>query len=165
MFRDMRRGKQLLPHDTSVDILTKGTSGVLALLGDGGYPYAVPLSYVYHQGKLYFHGAKVGHKIDAARACPKASFCVVEQDQVVAEEYTTYFRSVIVFGQLRILEDQTELMDAIQALGKKYFPGDTPEHRQQAIDREFTGMGMLELTIEHMTGKEAVELMRRRTQN
>jgi len=70
MFREMRRKKQLLPEDACIAILQKGTSGVLAVLGDDGYPYAVPLSYVYHAGKLYFHCAKAGHKLDAIQSNP-----------------------------------------------------------------------------------------------
>ena len=85
MFREMRRKKQALRPEDCARILAQGTSGVLALLGDDGYPYAVPLSYVYHEGRIYFHSAMTGHKLDALRRCPKASFCVVDQDQMVPE--------------------------------------------------------------------------------
>jgi len=162
MFREMRRFRQQLSHEESEEILHRATSGVLALLGDEDYPYAVPLSHVYADGRLYFHGARSGHKLDAARAHPKASFCVIEQDQVVAEEYTTYFRSVIAFGRIRVLEDEAELRRAIDLLARKYYPGDSDQHREQAIEREFAHMAMLELTVEHMTGKEAIELTRSR---
>ena len=86
----MRRKKQLLDYRKSVDILNRGTAGVLALLGDNDYPYTVPISYVYDNSKIYFHSAKAGHKIDAIRKNRKASFCVLDQDQVIPEEYTTY---------------------------------------------------------------------------
>lgn len=96
-----------------------------AVAGDGGYPYAVPLSYVYQEGTLFFHCAKAGHKLDALRRCSKASFCVIDQDQVVPPEYTTYFRSVIAFGRTRILEDEAEKQAAIWLLAEKYCPGDS----------------------------------------
>lgn len=86
----------------------QGTSGVLAVSGDDDYPYAVPLSYVYDGHKIYFHGAKAGHKLDSIVKNPKASFCVIDKDQIVPDEYTTYFRSVIVFGTIRILHDEAE---------------------------------------------------------
>ena len=105
MFRPMRRNKQALSPAQCEAVLTRGSSGVLAVSGDDGYPYAVPLSYVYAGGRLYFHCAASGHKLDAVRRCSKASFCVIDQDRVVPEEYTTYFRSVIVFGQVRELTD------------------------------------------------------------
>ena len=109
MFRPMRRHRQQLSQGDCAAILSRGTSGVLAVAGDGGYPYAVPLSYVYQEGTLFFHCAKAGHKLDALRRCSKASFCVIDQDQVVPPEYTTYFRSVIAFGQvweLTVAEEQ-----------------------------------------------------------
>ena len=101
-------------------ILYNGTSGVLALHGDDGYPYAVPVSYVYNGEKLLFHSAKNGHKIDAILKNATASFCVIDQDQIVPEEYTTYFRSIIAFGRIRILEDDTEKRSAIEKLAVKY---------------------------------------------
>ena len=85
-------------------IFNDNTSGVLSVYGEDGYPYGVPLSYVYADGKLYFHSAKDGHKIDAVRNNNKVSFTVIAQDNIVAEEYTTYFQSVIAFGTARILE-------------------------------------------------------------
>ena len=90
---EMRRSKQQLSQEETEAVLTRGPPGSCPSWGDGGYPYGVPLSYVYHDGKLYFHWALSGHKLDAVRACPKASFCVVDRDQVVPPEYTTYFRS------------------------------------------------------------------------
>ena len=73
MFRDIRRGRQALPEAESLAILERGSHGVLAVLGDGGYPYAVPLNYVYEGGAIYFHCARAGHKYDAVMACPRAS--------------------------------------------------------------------------------------------
>lgn len=83
MFRELRRKKQLLPLGESAAVLARGTAGVLALSGDEGYPYAVPISYVYDGEKLYFHCAQSGHKLDAIRRNEKASFCVIDQNQIV----------------------------------------------------------------------------------
>lgn len=162
MFRTMRRSRQVLPEKEAVEILERASSGVLALLGDEGYPYAVPLSYVYHDGKLYFHGAKNGHKMDSIRRCPKASFCVIEQDAVKPEEYTTYFKSVIVFGIIRILEQPEEMRTAALLLAKKYDSRGSDAGQKKEIDREWDRLCMMEFSIEHMSGKEAVELTRMR---
>lgn len=162
MFREMRRKKQALPPEECAAVLRRGTSGVLALEGDCGYPYAVPISYVYDGEKLYFHSARTGHKLDAIRHNPKASFCVIDQDQVVPEEYTTYFRSVVVFGRMRVLEDEQEKRDAIEKLAIKYAPKDSPENRRRAIDREWEPLCMLEMTVEHLSGKEGRELAKAR---
>lgn len=161
MFREMRRKRQLLSQEDTVKILENGTSGVLALSGDDDYPYAVPLSYVYSNSKIYFHGAKSGYKLDLIKDGTKASFCVIEKDNIVPEEYTTYFRSVIAFGKVRIIEDEAEKRKAIEELAAKYTPDDE-EGRLKEIEREYNILCMIEFDIEHMTGKEAIELVRAR---
>lgn len=161
MFREMRRKNQLLKDSESAQILKERTSGVLAVSGDGGYPYAVPLSYVYADGKIYFHCAKDGHKLDAIKRNDKVSFCVVDCDNVVPDEYTTYYRSVIVFGRARILSDE-EKRAPLEKLAAKYTPDDA-EGRKKEIERFFERVCMVEIEIEHMTGKEAKELVSART--
>jgi len=163
MFRDMRRNNQQLSHEACEAILQKATSGVLSLLGDDGYPYGVPLSHAYADGKLYFHGARVGHKIDAIRGCDKASFCVIDQDEVKDTELTTYFRSVIAFGKVELLEGEA-LLPAANTLARRFFPAisDGWEGRYR---NSLDNMYMIVLTIEHLTGKEAVELTRARNKN
>ena len=156
----MRRKKQELSPQENADILYRGTSGVLALSGDEDYPYAVPMSYVYDGEKIYFHCAKSGHKLDAIQKNANTSFCVIDQDLVVPEEYTTYFRSVIVFGRIEIMTEKKR--EAIEKLAIKYAPHDTVAGRNQAINRELQALCMLEMTIDHMTGKEAIELVRMR---
>ena len=162
MFRELRRKRQALSAEECAAVLLRGTSGVLALSGDNGYPYAVPISYVYDGKALYFHCARAGHKLDALRREPKASFCVVDQDQVVPEAFTTYFRSVIAFGTVREAEDPAEMRRAMELLAAKYAPASTAEERSRAMDREWPGLCVLEMTVEHLTGKEAVELVKQR---
>lgn len=155
MFRKMRRSKQELPADEALRLLEAGSSGVLALLGDGGWPYAVPLSYAYAAGKLYFHCARAGHKLDAVRNEPRASFCVVAQDLVVPEKYTTHYRSVIAFGRVRILEDGDEKRRGIELLAERFAPDDSAGHRRRVVDSEWDNFCVLEFDFEHITGKEA----------
>ena len=162
MFREMRRSRQQLPAAECEALLRQGTSGVLALAGDDGYPYAVPLSYVFAEGRLFFHCAPAGHKLDAVRRCDKASFCVIGQDRVAPLEYTTHYRSVIAFGRIRILTGETERRAAIEALALKYAPEDTAARREAEIRRYWPELCLLELTVEHLTGKECIELTRQR---
>ena len=161
MFREMRRKNQLLSEKDAIAVLENGTSGVLSLLGDGGYPYGVPMSYVYYDNKIFFHSAKSGHKIDAVKTCDKASFCVIGQDDVVPEKYTTYFRSVIVFGKIRILTDESELREAIEKLAIKYHPDDSSANRNEEISKGLSHLCIIELSVEHMTGKEAIETVKK----
>ncbi len=157
MFREIRRKRQLLPTEESVSILEKMTNGTLALHGDDGYPYAVPVSYVYADGKIYFHSATKGHKVDAILTNNKVSFCVVEQDDVKPAEFTTYFRSVIVFGKARILEDENEKLSALRLLADKYSHGEAGMEAE--IAKGFNHLLMVEITVEHLTGKESIEFV------
>lgn len=158
MFREMRRKKQKLSDAESNEILNSATSGTLALSGDDGYPYAVPLSFVYKGGSIFFHIAREGHKLDSIRRSDKASFCVIDKDEVITPELTTHYRSVIVFGRIRLLEDEAGIIHALECLAEKYSPGYS-ERTQQAIARELKNVAIAELVIEHMTGKQAIELV------
>ena len=158
MFKEMRRGKQLLAIEDTVAVMGRCTNGVLACLGYEDYPYAVPLSFVYFNGKIYFHSAKAGHKIDAITKNPKVSFTVIDEDTIVSEEYTTYFRSVIAFGKARIV-DGDERLEAFAALVEKY-SGDQPE---EAKHKEIAGCAqayIIAIDVEYITGKEAIEYVK-----
>jgi uncharacterized protein len=161
MFREMRRKKQLLPDEAAIQILKSRTAGVLAVTGDDDYPYAVPLSFVYDDGRLFFHLAKEGHKVDGIARNDKVSFCVIDQDEVIQETFTTHYRSVIVFGRARTLTEDSEKEHALACLVAKYSP-DFLAQGQQEIKRGLDKACIVELRIEHMTGKEAIELVRRR---
>ena len=162
MFRQMRRHKQLLSQEAASEILNRNTCGVLALLGDDEYPYALPLSYVYADNKLYFHSAVEGHKIDALNKHDKVSFCVVDQDQVIPEKLTTYFRSVIAFGRIRLIESPEEKRRIATVLAMKY-SADFKDKIPAEIDSSMGRMAILEMEIEHITGKEAIELVKKGT--
>lgn len=160
-FRPMRRSRQQLSDDEALQILQSATSGVLSLLGDNDYPYGVPISFVCHDGHLYMHTALRGHKVDAIRLHDKACFTVIAQDDVKPEEYTTYFRSVICFGHIRIIDDDAEKLATTRMLGRRYNPGDEAGLAEE-INKAARGMLMLDFTIDHLTGKESIELTRMR---
>ena len=158
-FRQMRRKRQQLTQEESIVILQKATAGTLALLGDDDYPYAVPISYVYNEGKIYFHSALNGHKVDAIRKYDKASFCVIEQDDVQPEKYTTFFRSVIAFGRIHIIEDEKEKLEIVRMLGNRYNPNQD-DALQKEIESGLSRLLAIRFDIEHLTGKEAIELVK-----
>ncbi len=165
MFRPMRRFRQQLSEQESIEILKSGSYGVLAVSGDDGYPYAVPLCYDYYDGKIFFHCARSGHKNEALRSNPKASLCVVDSDEIVPEEYTSYFRSVIVFGRVSEVTDDVLRRAAIERMALKYHPTDSEEHRNRAIDKQFRPVCVLQMEIDHISGKEAMELVKKRSGN
>lgn len=161
-FRPMRRKNQALPLEECTDILHNATSGTLALLGDGGYPYSLPISYVYEAtdnlGKLYFHSALHGHKVDAIAGCDKASFSIIDKDDVHAAEYTTYYRSVICFGRIRIITDEKEKDHALRLLGNRYYPNQDAELDKELL-KAARACCAIELTIEHLSGKQSKYLV------
>ena len=155
MFREMRRRNQQLSKDACEKILQTAPRGVLAVLGDGGYPYTVPLDFVYEDGRIYFHSAVTGHKLDAIKASDKCSFCVLDEGEQEPGEWWYYFNSVIAFGRIRRVTDETTMLHALRKLGNKYFP--TAEEVEADIARSFSRMAVLELTIEHLCGKHVQE--------
>ena len=116
---------------------------------------------MYADGKLYFHSAKTGHKVDAIRQHDKASFCVIAADDVHPSEFTTYFRSVIAFGKIQIIESESERMYATSLLGDRYNPNDDVG-LQKELEKGLSHMLILRLDIEHLTSKEAIELVRKK---
>lgn len=158
MFRGMRRKGQLLSQAETTAMLQSCTSGVLAVQGDDDYPYAVPLSFAYEDGRLFFHSAIAGQKIDAIERNPKVSFCVIDLDDVVQRTFTTHFRSAIVFGRARVLTEDGEKRHALECLARKYSP-DFLEAAGPEIERDWERVCAIELVVEHMTGKAAKELV------
>ncbi len=151
MFRQMRRKKQELSHEECVHILTNEPRGFLALLGDDDYTYSIPMSHVYVDGKIYFHGAKEGHKNDAIKKHNKISYCVMDKGIKAKDSWWYTFRSVIVFGTIRILTDEDEKIEKLTYLGDKFFP--THEETVDEISRLLDRTEVFEITPEHMTGK------------
>ena len=152
----MRRFKQQIPAEESMYILRRNTSGVLALCGNDMMPYAVPLSHAVDGDRLIFHSAKDGHKLDLIRENVHASFCVVDLDEVHPERFTTYFRSVIVFGRIRIIEDESGRLEAAKIIGRRC---NTDEKAlEDELAKGFSRVVMLEMTIDRIKGKQAIEL-------
>jgi len=153
MFKEMRRGAQALSPEDIRTVLDRGSAGVLSLLDENGYTYGVPLSYVRCGETLYFHGALKGAKIDAVRHHSQVSFTVIDHDEVIADEYTTAYRSVILFGRARIVEGADEAARAIRAIGRRYNPAAPESFLEQAVSASAGAFCIIALDIEHASGK------------
>lgn len=153
MFRKMRRFKQELSHQDCIEVLRQEPRGVLSLIGENGYPYGIPLDHWYDEesGNLYFHGAREGHKIDAIRNCAKASYCVMDQGFRREGEWALNIKSVVLFGQIALVEDQEKALRVCSNLCRKF------TEDEEYLERELKSAGdrvlCLELRPEHMTGK------------
>lgn len=159
--REMRRNRQEMTKERTEAVLRENTNGVLSVSGEDGYPYGVPVSFVYRDGCLYFHMAKEGHKIDAIREYPKVCFTVVDEDTVMGAEYTTYFRSAVVFGEAEIVTEEEERRKAFLALAEKYSREESDESKAAVIERGGPRAAIVRIRPVQMTGKEAIEYVKR----
>lgn len=155
--KELRRFKQKMDKKEIVEILDRNTHGILSVYGLEGYPYPIPLSYVQVDQTLYFHCAKSGHKIDAILKNPKVSFCVVDDDTIVPEKFTTYFKSVIVYGSALIVNDEDERRKAFDALANKYSKDVAEYLKNEEIRKAGPAALIVRIDIEHMSGKKAIE--------
>ena len=153
MFREMLRSKQQVSREECIRILKEEKRGVLSVLGDDGYPYGMPINHWYceEDGKLYFHGGKRGHKIDAMKKHPKASFCVYDQGFRKEGEWALNIRSVIVFGRIEFIEDRETTYRISEALSHKFTDDD--DYIQHELKNSGPGTLLFALVPEHMTGK------------
>lgn len=157
MFRSIRKKKNDIGAEAAEQLLLRCRRGVLALNGMEGYPYAILINFYFDKEnrKIYFHGAKAGHKIDALRACDKVCFTVYGNETVKEEAWAPSMQSAVVFGRCRLMENGPETMARLKQLAMKYYP------QEQLADEEIAKAGraaqLFEIEIEHISGKEVQE--------
>lgn len=156
-FRPVARVKQALSEAECLRILSETRRGVLSVLGDGDYPYALPINHWLdpEDGKLYFHSGMTGHKIDAMKLWDKASFCVMEQAETAEDGWSLYFNSVIVFGRLEIVEDHDRALDISRKLSYQFT--DDRDYIEWEVAHAGHRVLCFSLTPEHITGKRVHE--------
>lgn len=151
MFREMRKkDREVFGEDIEI-ILTNGEYGVLATVGENGYPYTVPLSYVYQDNSIYFHCAKEGHKLDNIEKNHKVSFCVVTDTEVLPGKFSTNYKSIIAFGEAKELTGVLK-RDILFKFIEKYSQSFIEEGKRY-IERAQDSAKIVEIKIEHITGK------------
>ena len=157
MFRELRRKKNAITDEAAKELLKESRRGVLAVIGDEGYPYAVPVNYLYDEenNKIYFHGARSGHKYDSIKANDKVCFTVFGNEIVKDEEWAPYLQSVVVFGRCHLLNNDDESMEILKKLARKYYPSE--EIITDSIASSGRAVQMFEIEIEHICGKEVQE--------
>ena len=153
MFRKMARVKQQISEDECIELLKQEKRGVLSVLGDDDYPYGMPINHFYNDedGKIYFHGGKSGHKVDAVLRYDKASFCVYDQGYRNDDDWALNIRSVIVFGRIEVIEDTDKVYDISRRLSYKFT--DDESYIEHEIENAGPRTLMFALVPEHMTGK------------
>ena len=157
MFREMRRKKKQIGTEAAEALLAQSRRGILAVNGDNGYPYAVPVNYFFdpETRRIYFHGSRIGHKAEALKACDKVCFTVYGNESVREESWAPYVQSTVVFGRCRFVEAGERATALLKRLAMKYYPN------EQLADEEIAQAGkaaqIYEIEIEHLSGKEIQE--------
>ncbi|HBL41160.1 MAG TPA: 5-nitroimidazole antibiotic resistance protein [Ruminococcaceae bacterium] len=157
MFRHMRKVKNEIGIDMAKHLLKTERRGVLSVNGDGGYPYAIPINFLYSEedNKIYFHGSRVGHKVDSINACDKVCFTVFGNEQIKKEEWAPFVQSVVVFGRCRTINNKDLNKKLVTAFAEKYYP--YSELVKEEVDSYGAVVQMFEIEIEHTSGKEIQE--------
>jgi len=153
MFRRISRIKQILDLQDCIELLINEKRGVLAVIGDNDYPYAMPMNHYYDKesNSLYFHGGKYGHKIDSLRKNNKVSYCVYDKGYLKEDDWALNIKSVIVFGYIDFIEDKDEIVRISKLLSRKF---DAPEeYVEDEINKALNATLCLKLNIEHISGK------------
>lgn len=157
MFRPIRRKNKEISLELTKKLLADSRRGVLAVNGDGGYPYAIPINYLYDelQNKIYFHGARAGHKIDSIRTCDKVCFTVYGNEFIEDEAWAPFVQSVVVFGRCHLIEDQSNAIDLVKMLAMKYYPDEKTADEEILVSGK--AVQMFEIEIEYISGKQIQE--------
>ena len=157
MFRTIRKKKNEISIDVAKELLRCSRRGILAVNGDNGYPYAIPINYLYDEDahKIIFHGAKVGYKVDCLKACDKVCFTVCGNESIKEESWAPFLQSVVIFGRCNLVENQEDIIKLVKKFAMKYYPD------EKMVDEEVVSSGravqMFEIEIEHLSGKEVQE--------
>ena len=157
MFRTIRRKAKEIDTEAAKELLESARRGILAVNGDDGYPYAVPINYIYDKeaGKIFFHGARAGHKIDSLKASDKVCFTVYGNETVKEESWAPFVQSVVVFGRCHLLEAGPGATSLLKQLARKYYPNE--QLIEEEIARSGKAVQLFEIDIEYLTGKEIQE--------
>ena len=157
MFRELLRIKQALSAEECLELLKTQPRGVLSVIGDNGYPYGMPMDHWYCEddGKIYFHGGRKGHKIDALKTDSRASFCVMDDGTPSEDGWWLRFRSVIVFGRVEFVADHDRALEISRQLSLKYTQDE--EYIEDEVRTSGPGTLVFALTPEHISGKTVNE--------
>ena len=158
MFKLIRKKINEIDRTATEALLTSNRRGILAMNDVNGYPYAIPINYFYDNEtqKIYFHGAKAGHKVDALKVSDKVCFTVYGDERIdESEPWAPYVQSAVVFGRCRLLEAGSESISRLKEFAMKYYPDEDLADDQ--IARNGKATQMFEITIEHMSGKQVQE--------
>lgn len=151
MFKEMRRSDKMLTNEEMLEIMSTAEYGILSTIGDDGFPYGVPVNFVYQDDTVYFHSALTGHKSDNLEFNNKVSFCVVKDVALIPDDFNTKFKSVIAFGEVQEVEEEKK--KDIYVLFLEKFSPNYMEAGMKYIKEAGTKAKIYKIEIEHISAK------------
>ena len=153
-----RREKEIKNQDEVDDILQKALVGRLGTVSKAGTPMIKPVNFLYRNGKVYFHSALEGEKMDHLAFNSRVCFEVDDALEYLPAsdspcEANFLYRSVIIEGRARLLGDPQEKIMILDRLMEKYQPGAALRPLSRKMVQK---VGVVEIVVENMTGKEAL---------
>ena len=157
MFRTIRKKKNEISQEAAKELLRASRRGVLAVNGDEGYPYAIPINYLYDEEnhRIIFHGAKAGHKVDSLKKSDKVCFTVFGNETIKEEAWAPHLQSVVIFGKCHLVESKDTIINLVKKFAAKYYPSE--DMVNQEVMSSGRGVQIFEIEIEHLSGKEVQE--------
>ena len=152
MNREMYKKDRQLSAEKTAEIFTAGHPGILSVNGDDGYPYGVPVNYVYLDDHIYIHSAKYGYKIDALQKDSKVCFTAILDSEILPSKFTAAFESVIAFGNATFVEDEAEKKKALDTFIDRFSP-DFKEGGQKFIAGTIGKTAIIRIDVESIKGK------------
>ncbi len=152
MHREMRRKDRLVTEEQAREIIEKSEYGMLCTASLKGEPYAVAVSHVLHENRIYFHCALEGRKLENIKENPKVCMSFVSKAHVVQEKYTVNYESAVAEGTAVLVEGEEEKLLALQLLCKRYSPEMLENHLEYIRPRiQHTAIGRIDITF--LSGK------------
>lgn len=157
MFRNVRKKINEISVIEAKELLKTSRRGVLALNGDDGYPYAIPVNYLYVEdsNQIIFHGSKVGHKVDSLKRSDKICFTVYGNETIKDLNWAPYLESAVVFGRCHMTDNFEETKKLCKQFAMKYYP--TEAMVDEEVEISAKAVGMFVIDIEHISGKRVQE--------
>lgn len=155
MNREMYKKERQISDEAARELFAKGNHGTLAVNGDDGYPYAVPVNYVYYGGSIYIHSAKYGYKIDAVQRDDKVCFSAILDSEIQQDKFTAAFRSIVAFGRISFVEDEAEKKRILEEFIYKMTP-DFIEGGMKFVKGAIGKTALLKIEVEEIKGKQSL---------
>ncbi len=152
MERKMFFANRKMEKKDAEELLRNNKIASLAVIGDDGHPYVVPIHYIYDNGAIYFHSAKYGYKMDAIDRDPRVCLSVMGETEILKEKFTATFESLVVDGIAEYVEDPAERERVLKEMIIRWI-GEFNDAATEMIDKTIGRTAVIRVKITSLSGK------------